>query len=224
MRHISKNKISIVSIVWINHNLATSVVANKVNASAAMRSATRRNFATATALSLALLQLLLFTSEAFKQAVHNTNLIASLTKCRTHQPLHPLHKILSLRGGDDDSSSTLDVEIDVDEIESSDEEEEDEDEDVEEKLDPKLVRAAQAASSKVKAKAVKAATKSAKAAIASTLLANKPKEKKEKSGLAKLFHLPYIVKACLNPFIFLQMTKEYWKSLLNYKYGEAVKV
>jgi hypothetical protein len=202
-----------------------------------MRNTTRRNAVAAAALSVAFLQLLLLPfSDALKPAVQLANSVPSSTitsRCAEQQQQQQqyLLDILSLRGGDDDvvddeSASTLDVEIDVDEIESSDEDEEEEEEDeVEEKLDPKLVRAAQAASSKVKAKAVKAAQQASKKAVASTLLANKPKViKKEKTGFAKLFQIPYIIKACLNPFIFVQMTKGYWKSLVNHKYGEAVKV
>jgi hypothetical protein len=188
-----------------------------------MRSTTRRNAATATALSVVLLYLLLLTSEAFKHAIpKNSNAMNPVTTGGSHQ-------ILSLRGGDDyydDSSSTLDVEVDVDEIESSDEGDEDDEEEAaeEERLNPKLARAVQTASTKVKAKAVKAATQSAKAAIKSSLLASKPTAKKEKTRLAKLFQIPYIVKACLNPFIFIQMTTEYWRSLFNHKYGEAARV
>jgi hypothetical protein len=200
-----------------------------------MRNTTRRNAVAAAALSVAFLQLLLLPfSDALKPAVQLANSVPSSTmtsRCAEQQQQLLLLDILSLRGGDDDvvddeSASTLDVEIDVDEIESSDEDEEEEEEDeVEEKLDPKLVRAAQAASSKVKAKAVKAAQQASKKAVASTLLANKPKViKKEKTGFAKLFQIPYIIKACLNPFIFVQMTRGYWKSLVNHKYGEAVKV
>ncbi|KAG7346965.1 hypothetical protein IV203_006034 [Nitzschia inconspicua] len=188
---------------------------------------TRRSFAAPTVLSAALLQLLLLAStDGLKGAVPLSNSIGSSAFSVGYlrqENSSNLKEILSLRGGDDDyddSSSTLDVEIDVDEIESSDE---DEVEDEEEELDPKLVRAAQAASSKVKATAIKAATAASKKAVASTLLASKPKPKKEKSGLAKLFHIPYIIKACLNPFIFIQMTTEYWRSLINHKYGEAVK-
>ncbi|KAG7364406.1 hypothetical protein IV203_037608 [Nitzschia inconspicua] len=186
----------------------------------------RRSFAAPTVLSAALLQLLLLAStDGLKGAAPRSKSIGSSAFSVGYlrqENASNLKEILSLRGGDDDdyndSSSTLDVEIDVDEIESSDE---DEVEDEEEELDPKLVRAAQAASSKVKATAIKAATAASKKAVASTLLASKPK--KEKSGLAKLFHIPYIVKACLNPFIFIQMTTEYWRSLINNKYGEAVK-
>jgi hypothetical protein len=205
---------------FLNSN--TSVVPRKVeqHTCSTMRSTARRNVVITTALSVALVQFLLLTSEAFKQVV------PSIPKTIVAASGRVVHPILSLRGGDyyDDSSSTLDVEVDLDEIESSDEEEEEEEEVVQEKLSPKLAQAVQAASSKVKAKAVKAATQSAKAAIESTLLTNNPKAKKEKSGLVKLFQLPYIVKACLNPFIFFQMTKEYWLSLFNHKYGEKAKV
>jgi hypothetical protein len=200
-----------------------------------MTSISRRNVATATALSVALMLTLLSTSEAFKLAVPTIPeaIATTVTSCRAHQ-------FLFVRGGDnyDDSSSILDVDIELDEIESSDEGEEEEEEEVEEeeelgedkdvdvgeKLNPKLARAVQVASSKVKGKDVKTATQSTKAALESTLLASKPKTKNGKSGLAKLFQLPYIVKACLNPFIFIQMTKEYWLSLLNHKYGEKARV
>jgi hypothetical protein len=200
-----------------------------------MTSISRRNIATATALSVALMLILLSTSEAFKQAVPiiPKAMATTVTSWREHQ-------FLFVRGGDnyDDSSSILDVDIELDEIESSDEGEEEEEEEVEEeeelgedkdvdvgeKLNPKLARAVQVASSKVKGKDVKTATQSTKAALESTLLASKPKTKNGKSGLAKLFQLPYIVKACLNPFIFIQMTKEYWLSLLNHKYGEKARV
>jgi hypothetical protein len=195
-----------------------------------MTSKLRRNVATTTALSVTLMLILLSTSEAFKQAVPTLPeaIASTVTSSRAHQ-------FLFLRGGDnyDDSSSILDVDIELNEIESSDEEEEEEEElgedndvdvDVGEKLNPKLARAVQVASSKVKSKDIKTATQSTKAALESTLLASKPKTKNGKSGLAKLFQLPYIVKACLNPFIFIQMTKEYWLSLLNHKYGEKARV
>lgn len=98
----------------------------------------------------------------------------------------------SIRGG----SSAIDVEI-----ESSDEEETD---DEEEEIVPKLAKATK-----------KAATKVVKKSVAAAL---RPKKKKKKSGLMKLFKLPYIVKACLNPFVFFQMTVGYWKSLYNIDY------
>ncbi|KAL3925356.1 MAG: hypothetical protein SGILL_000465 [Bacillariaceae sp.] len=126
--------------------------------------------------------------------------------------------ILDLRGGDDASSAAaLEVEIDVDDIESSDEEEEEEEE--EPKLDPKLARSAQSAVSKAKARAAKAAVNASKASVASALK-SKTEKKKSNSGL---FQIPYIVKACLNPFVFMQMTAGYWKSLFNYKFADTLK-
>ncbi len=88
--------------------------------------------------------------------------------------------------------------VDVD-IESSDEEEEsDEEEDA-----PTLAKSAK-----------KAATKAVKKSVAAALT---PKKKKSFS-LGNFFKLPYIVKACLNPLVFWQMTAGYWKSLYNINY------
>ena len=98
--------------------------------------------------------------------------------------------------------------IDVD-IESSDEEETD-DEEEEEEVVPKLAKATK-----------KAATKAVKTTVAAAL---KPKKKKKSSsGLMKFFKIPYIVKACLNPVVFFQMTAGYWQSLfsINYMAGKV---
>jgi len=95
--------------------------------------------------------------------------------------------------------------IDV-EIESSDEEETD---DEEEEVVPTLAKATK-----------KAATKAVKTTVAAAL---KPKKKKKSSsGLMKFFKIPYIVKACLNPVVFFQMTAGYWQSLfaINYMAGK----
>lgn len=93
--------------------------------------------------------------------------------------------------------------IDVD-IESSDEEETD-DEEEEEEVVPKLAKATK-----------KAATKAVKTTVAAAL---KPmKKKKSSSGLMKFFKIPYIVKACLNPVVFFQMTAGYWQSLFSINY------
>eukprot|EP00531_Pseudo-nitzschia_arenysensis_P013183 CAMPEP_0116144556 /NCGR_PEP_ID=MMETSP0329-20121206/16072_1 /TAXON_ID=697910 /ORGANISM="Pseudo-nitzschia arenysensis, Strain B593" /LENGTH=203 /DNA_ID=CAMNT_0003640001 /DNA_START=255 /DNA_END=866 /DNA_ORIENTATION=+ len=90
--------------------------------------------------------------------------------------------------------------VDVD-IESSDEEESDEEE---EEDAPSLAKSAK-----------KAATKAVKKSVAAAMT---PKKKKKSFGLGKFFKLPYIVKACLNPLVFLQMTAGYWKSLYNINY------
>lgn len=89
--------------------------------------------------------------------------------------------------------------IDV-EIESSDEEETDD----EEEEAPTLAKSAKKAANKAVKKSVAAA------------MSTKPKKKS--GGLVKFFKLPYIVKACLNPIVFWQMTTGYWKSLLNINY------
>lgn len=89
--------------------------------------------------------------------------------------------------------------IDVD-IESSDEEETD---DEEEEEAPTLAKATR-----------KAATKAVKKSVAAAM----SPPKKKSFSLGKFFKLPYIVKACLNPIVFFQMTAGYWKSLYNIDY------
>ena len=96
----------------------------------------------------------------------------------------------SIRGG------SIDVEI-----ESSDEEEtDDEEEEV----------------STLAKSAKKATTKAVKKKVTVAMTA-KPTRKKP-SSLGTFFKVPYILKACLNPFVFWQMTAGYWKSLYNINY------
>jgi len=173
-----------------------------------------------TVLSVALLQVVLLANEVNADAFLPRSSSAAFlpnTVPRTRlQRQTQLFQLLSLRGGDDDddASSAIDIDIDVDDIESSDEEEDEE-------LDPKLAKAAQAASVKVKTATKKAAVQATKAAVASSL--SSTKKKKTKSGLMKFFRIPYIVKACLNPFTFWQMTAGYWKSLIDLNYLEEMK-
>ena len=87
------------------------------------------------------------------------------------------------------------------EIESSDEEETDDEEE-----SPSLAEA-------TRKKATEKATKVAKKSVAAALKSNAPKK-----SFSSLFRIPYIVKACLNPAIFLKMTAGYWKSLCNINY------
>lgn len=101
-----------------------------------------------------------------------------------------------VRGG----AATAVADEDMSEIESSDY-----DEDEEEEEEKTLVKATQ-----------KKVTKAAKKAVASGLAASKPKKKKS-NGL-KLFKIPYILGAVLNPFTLIQMTKGYWASLFNLNY------
>mmetsp|Transcript_3920 Transcript_3920/g.9465 ORF Transcript_3920/g.9465 Transcript_3920/m.9465 type:complete len:207 (+) Transcript_3920:170-790(+) len=99
--------------------------------------------------------------------------------------------LMSMRGG---AATAIDVDI-----ESSDEEESDEEEEEE-----TLAKATK-----------KAAAKTVKKTVAAAM---KPKKKKKKSSLMKFFRIPYIIKACLNPAVFYQMTVGYWKSLYNIDY------
>ena len=162
---------------------------------------------------VALLQLLVVETDAFTRRT-STFLTSRNTQQQQQQPSWITDNLLMIRGGD------ADVDVDIGDIESSDEEEE------EEELDPKLAKAAQAATSKVKAQTAKMATNAAKAAVASSLSSTKPKKNKSKSssGLSNFFKIPYIIKATLNPFTFIQMTVEYWKSFVNPKYLDDKKV
>lgn len=103
-----------------------------------------------------------------------------------------------IRGG---SSAALDVEIESSDYEETDDEEE----------SPTLAKATKTA-------AMKAVKKSVAAAI------SKPKKKSVFSKLLSFIKLPYIVKACLNPFVFMQMTAGYWRSLTDIEYMNANKV
>mmetsp|Transcript_31936 Transcript_31936/g.95629 ORF Transcript_31936/g.95629 Transcript_31936/m.95629 type:complete len:218 (-) Transcript_31936:459-1112(-) len=111
---------------------------------------------------------------------------------------------LSVRGGarrvyDDEDE----YDSDVDEYDSESEEEE-------ERV-AMLSKSTRKAAVKVKSK--KAAVM--KKAVSASLSQTKPK--KQKSLLA-ILHVPYIMRACLNPFTFLAMTKAYFASLFNIDY------
>jgi hypothetical protein len=125
------------------------------------------------------------------------------------------HGMVVVRGG---AATTAVVEDEI-EFESSDEdvdesqeqeheEEEEEEEEEEAALDPKLAKATQQKAATIK-------TKMVKQAVAAAV---KPQKKKSSSSLTRMFHIPYIIKACLNPFTFIQMTRAYWSSLINLEY------
>ena len=129
----------------------------------------------------------------------------------------PLERWLEMRGGGGAAAATAatgedDIEFessDEDVNESEDEEEEDEEEHVE--LDPKLAKATQQKAATIK-------TKMVKEAVAAVV---KPPKKKSSVSLMSMLHVPYIIKACLNPFTFFQMTKAYWSSLFKLDYLAA---
>lgn len=107
-----------------------------------------------------------------------------------------------------------DVDIDSEaydtEYDEYDEEEEEEDE-----IDEKLSKAAEAAMEKARKKKAEE-TKEKIAAVA--------KSRKRRKSLLKIFKLPYVVRAFLNPFTVASMTKHYFASLFNVNYLEEVRV
>ena len=126
-----------------------------------------------------------------------------------------------MRGGAAAATTAATLEDDI-EFESSDEDlnesekeeegdEDDEDEEAEVDLDPKLAKATQQKAATIK-------TKMVKEAVAAVVKAPK---KKSSSSLMSMLYVPYIIKACLNPFTFLKMTKAYWSSLINLEYLAA---
>lgn len=125
-------------------------------------------------------------------------------------PLHAEWAAVELRGG-----STVGEKEEI-EFESSDEEleeESDEEEEEEEELDPTLAKSAQAKAASVKTKMAKEAVKAAVSASVAP-----KKKKKSSSSLLSFLHLPYIIKACMNPFTLMKMTRAYFASLVQLDY------
>ena len=118
---------------------------------------------------------------------------------------------VSVRGGALDGSD--DDELDLDD---EDEEPEEEEEIEEEELDPVMVKAAIKASHKSKQKQ----TAAVKAKVSATL-ATPVTKKKKSNGIIK--KIPYIIRACLNPFTVIAMTKAYFASLFNLNYLQEVR-
>lgn len=125
------------------------------------------------------------------------------------------------RGG---ATLAADDEYDSEEYDEYDEESEDERE------------AAAALAAAAKAKAMKKAAKKAALSASTVKAAAKAKSKKSKDAVnvklaaspsarssrsrSPLLKIPYIVRACLNPFTVIAMTKAYWQSLFNIHYME----
>jgi len=139
-------------------------------------------------------------------AILTSSFVGTVDAFRQHERL-PLqttqHSLRTTLEGDDvaimnrirGGSSAIDVDI-----ESSDEEETDDEEE-----EPSLTEATK-----------KAATKAVKKSVAVAMKSTQKKSRFPKLG--NIFRLPYIVKACLNPIVFLKMTSGYWKSLYNINY------
>ena len=125
------------------------------------------------------------------------------------------------RGG---ATLAADDEYDSEEYDEYDEESEDEEE------------AAAALAAAAKAKAMKKAAKKAALSASTVKAAAKVKSKKSKDAVnvklaatsarsssksrSPLLKIPYIIRACLNPFTVIAMTKAYWQSLFNIKFME----
>lgn len=121
---------------------------------------------------------------------------------------------LSFRGGDATIADSDDEEEDLDELNG-----EEADEEAEEESTAKLASSAVKASKKSQAKR---ATK-AKSAVNQKLVHNKITSVQKKQKRRKGIKIPYIIKACFNPFTVLAMTKAYFASLFNLDYGKKVR-
>jgi len=113
-----------------------------------------------------------------------------------------------VRGGarlsaEDDDEDEYDIDLDEDEYDSEAEEEAE---------IVQLSKSTVAAVAKAKSKKAEVVKKAVSASLSQT------KPKKRSVSLLKALHVPYIVRACLNPFTFFSMTKAYFASLFNIDY------
>jgi hypothetical protein len=144
----------------------------------------------------------------------------------------PTSALLVARGG------ATAVDEDDEELEDEEEDFSEDEEEEEKRLEAELAVAKLAAATRkktLKKKSQKAATKKAsvKKVLKAGLTKEKPvkkalkekpavtKQEKKKGGILKFLRLPYIVRACLNPFTVFAMTKAYWASLCNLNYGKS---
>ena len=109
----------------------------------------------------------------------------------------------------------------TDEEEESEDEEEDEivaEEKVVKTAGAKLAAATVSATTKAKAKVAAANKASIETEVNKKLASTSTNKKKKSKSLAKMLHIPYILRACLNPITLFAMTKAYWASLMNLDY------
>lgn len=121
----------------------------------------------------------------------------------------------AFRGGDSSTVLDSDGEYDFDVDDSDIDESEDESEDEEESTS-KLLASAKKATTKAQTKKTATAKKAINSGLAEA--ATKPAKKKK-----SMLRLPYIVRACANPFTLLAMTKAYFASLFNLEYAKKVR-
>jgi hypothetical protein len=126
----------------------------------------------------------------------------------------PVHaEWVVLRGGATAVGDKEEIEFESSDEELEEESDEEEEEEEEEELDPKLAKSAQAKAASVKTKMAKAAVK---AAVSASVMPQK--KKKNSSSRLSFFHIPYIIKACMNPFTLMKMTRAYFASLIQLDY------
>lgn len=118
------------------------------------------------------------------------------------------------RGGaiDLDEESDVDGEYDVDEYDSEDED------DVEVDEDAALAASAISAVAKAKKKKVEEAKRAMSKAILRSKVAAEAKKRTKKKSPSLFKKIPYVIRAFINPFTVLAMTKGYFASLLNIDY------
>ena len=141
-----------------------------------------------------------FVRHEHNQYSHRKNQYTTIANTNTNTNTDPY---LHIRGGDSDSDNEYD--------EDTESEEEDETSAGLSAIPATLTKATQ-----------KAATKAVKTSVATamkhTMTKKKKKKKNNNSVITQYLRIPYIVKACFNPFVFYQMTKGYWSSLFSHNY------
>jgi hypothetical protein len=84
-------------------------------------------------------------------------------------------------------------------------------------IDAALAASAAKSAAKARARKVAQASSASKKAVNAKLFASAPKKKKS-SGLTKTLHVPYLLRALMNPFTAFAMTRAFWASLFNLDY------
>jgi len=123
---------------------------------------------------------------------------------------------------DEDEEESEDDEEEVEElINSLEEEEEGESEQEEDDVDAKLAAATLLKTSKSKLKQEATKMASLKEVVNTKMAETKPVPVQKKRNVMKLLRVPYIIRACCNPFTIFSMSKAYWASLFNLDYLKA---
>lgn len=127
--------------------------------------------------------------------------------------------VLSFRGGEASKAAVEDE--DESERESEDEGEPEEEPEVQVAVDEENVKLDASLAASALKKTVRAQVKVAETVTATAKKAVSSKLKKKRS-LLKALHVPYLIRASLNPFTLWKMTVAYWASLVNLDYLKKV--